>query len=260
MSLFNSMQTAVSGVSAHSTYLDVVATNIANVNTTGYKASTTQFETMLGAQDISNYHMAGVQAAARPGVANQGSITSTTSTTDLAVSGNGFFVVQGADGETAMTRAGSFVPNASGTLINTAGYALMGYSAQGGGALAPVTVPSGATSVTIATDGTLSAFNAAGASVASLRIPLANVISPENLTARDLNVYQANDDSGAMTVGTAKTGNLGSINSSSLESSTVDLATELTNMIKAQRGYEENSKVLSTSSDMLSKLFDAASG
>ena len=260
MSLFNSMQTAVSGVSAHSTYLDVIGTNIANVNTTGYKASTTQFETMLGAEPLSNYHMAGVAASARPGVTNQGSIASTTSTTDLAVSGNGFFVVQGPDGASAMTRAGSFVPNASGTLINTAGYTLMGYSGQGGGALQPVTVPTGATSVTVATDGTLSAVDATGASTTIARIPLANVISPENLTARDGNVYLANDDSGAMTVGTAKTVGLGSINSSSLESSTVDLATELTNMIKAQRGYEENSKVLSTSSDMLSKLFDAASG
>ncbi|MCW6510834.1 flagellar hook basal-body protein [Lichenifustis flavocetrariae] len=260
MSLFNSLQTAVSGVSAHSTYLDVIGTNIANVNTTGYKGSTTQFATMLGAQDLSNYHMAGVHASARPGVANQGSITSTTSTTDLAISGNGFFVVKGPNGDSAMTRAGSFVPNASGTLINTAGYTLMGYSGQDGGALAPVTVPIGATSVTVAADGALSATNAAGASISLARIPLANVISPENLTAVDGNVYLANDDSGAMTVGTAKTGSLGSIESSSLESSTVDLATQLTNMIKAQQGYEENSKVMSTSSDMLSKLFDAASG
>ena len=102
--------------------------------------------------------------------------------------------------------------------------------------------------------GTVSTVYTSGASVATYRIPLATVQSPDNLTSLAGNVYQANTDSGAMLIGIPLTGKLGEIESNSLEESTVDIATELTAMIAAQRSYQANSQVLQTSSDLLGTL------
>ena len=119
--------------------------------------------------------------------------------------------------------------------------------------------PSKLDHVTIGTDGTVTSVYANGVSEATYRIPLADVPSPDSLTSLTGNVYQANIASGNMTIGTATTGSLGEIDSGNLENSTVDLATELTSMISAQRSYEANSKVIQTSSDLL-KVVDQLTG
>ena len=260
MSLFGGLQTSVMGVTAQSNRLNTIGQNIANVNTTGYKAGSVEFESMLGdaktlgaGNPVSNFNGAGVGSTLRLNASNQGTITSTTTSTNLAVSGTGHFVVKRSDGTTAMTRAGAFTREADGTLVNTAGDTLMGYGA-GGTSLTPVIVPSNNTVVTVATDGTMSFTSPAGVTTTPYSIPLAKVRSPENLTALTADDYVANDDSGAMTVAKAGTTGLGTVQGSSLESSTTDLATELSNMIVTQRGYEANSKVMSATSDMLSKL------
>jgi flagellar hook protein FlgE len=112
--------------------------------------------------------------------------------------------------------------------------------------------PSKLDHITIGKDGTVTAVYANGITKPTYRIPLAQVESPDNLTTISGDAYQVNSDSGDMVIGTANAGGLGEIDSSSLEGSTVDLATELTSMISAQRGYEANSKVLQTTSDLLS--------
>ncbi len=132
MSLFGTLNTGVSGMAAQANMLSTIGDNIANSSTTGYKRATVDFETMLGNQTNSDYTSGGVQSKVRYGIADQGTLTSTTSVTDLAIKGNGFFVVQSSGGATALTRAGSFVADSSGDLVNTAGYKLMGYNLTDG--------------------------------------------------------------------------------------------------------------------------------
>ncbi len=132
MSLFGTLNTGVSGMTAQASMLSTIGDNIANSSTTGYKSASVAFQTMLGNQTASDYTSGGVQTNINYNISDQGTLTSTTSATDLAVKGSGFFVVQGAGGTTALTRAGSFVTDSSGDLINTAGYKLMGYSLTDG--------------------------------------------------------------------------------------------------------------------------------
>ena len=119
--------------------------------------------------------------------------------------------------------------------------------------------PSKLDHVTIGSDGTVTSVYANGVQANTYRIPLADVPSEDNLTQLSGNVYEPNVSSGGMTIGTAGAGSFGKIDSSSLENSTVDLATELTDMISAQRSYEANSKVIQASSDLL-KLVDQLNG
>ena len=114
--------------------------------------------------------------------------------------------------------------------------------------------PSGVTGVSIASDGTLTFNYANGSSTAAYDIPLANVASPDNLTSVNGDAFLPSAESGPVYLGTAGGAGFGSIESSSLESSTVDLATELTEMIQAQSAYEANSKVFQTGADILDVL------
>lgn len=131
MSLFGSMRTAASGMNAQASRLATVSDNIANVNTTGYKQAEAEFETLLGNKGSTEYLSGGVITDVRQLTSQQGALRSTSSTTDLAISGNGFFVVSNDAGANYLTRAGSFVPDSSGNLVNTAGYKLMGYPLNG---------------------------------------------------------------------------------------------------------------------------------
>lgn len=129
------MRTSVSGMLAQADRLAVVSDNIANVGTTGYKRGDTEFSTLVTRSGAVEYESGAVRTIERRAVSSQGPIQSTSSTTDLAISGNGFFVVTGPLGEIMLTRAGNFVPNEQGELVNAAGYKLMGYSldSTGGG-------------------------------------------------------------------------------------------------------------------------------
>lgn len=131
MSLFGSMRTAASGMNAQASRLATVSDNIANVNTTGYKQASAEFETMLGQASQMDYTSGGVITSVRQLTSEQGALRGTGNATDLAISGNGFFVVSNDAGANFLTRAGSFVPDAKGNLVNTAGYKLMGYPLDG---------------------------------------------------------------------------------------------------------------------------------
>jgi len=414
MGLYGVMTTSVSGMSVQSDRMGTVADNIANVDTTGYKTASTEFATLVAEGRVLEYVPGSVSTIARRGVSEQGDMTYTKSPTDLAVSGNGFFMVQSSAGTPYLTRAGSFVPNSEGELVNAAGFKLLGYSLLGGdlssiinspaglevvgsanlgmkavpsttgafqvnlpagaavtatadlpganaatseyagktslvtydnlgnevvldiysaktaantwqvavydhskasasggfpytgaalttstltfdgttGQLAStspsslsVTVPNGAaltlnlTNTTqlagdytpqkatangnapaavdrleISKGGIVTAIYADGSRVDAYKIPLANVASPDNLTAISGNVFATSKSSGDLQLGTANTGSLGQVVSGALEKSTVDLASELTEMVEAQRSYTANSKVFQTGAQLLDVL------
>ncbi|WKW50645.1 flagellar hook protein FlgE [Rhodomicrobium lacus] len=127
MSLYGLINTSAAGMAAQSTALSTVADNIANVSTTGYKRSTTEFSTLVTSSGSGDYQSGGVDTDVRTAIGSQSGTTSTTSATDLAVNGNGFFIVSGPNGTPVLTRAGAFEQQADGTLKNAAGYTLLGY-------------------------------------------------------------------------------------------------------------------------------------
>lgn len=127
MSLYGVLRTGVAGLSVQASKLGTVADNIANANTTGYKRSSVEFSTLVIGEKLDNYNPGGVTSNVRSHVTQQGGLLQTTSATDLAIEGNGFFVVNDMDGRPFLTRAGAFVPDGNGRLINAGGYTLMGY-------------------------------------------------------------------------------------------------------------------------------------
>jgi flagellar hook protein FlgE len=127
MSLYGTMRTGVSGMNAQANRLSTVADNIANANTTGYKKAGTQFSSLILPTTGGAYNSGGVNTDVRYSISSQGTFTYTTSATDLAINGKGFFIVQGSDGVEYMTRAGAFTPMSDGSLQNSSGFKLMGY-------------------------------------------------------------------------------------------------------------------------------------
>ncbi len=406
MSILN---TAVSGMQGNTNWLTTIAQNVANANTPGYKNVETYFSSLVAAAQNSQVQYDGVTTSTRALNGLQGQVQQTTTTTDLAVQGTGYFIVSDSNNNIFLTRDGSFVPDAAGDLVNSAGYFLLGSpagqsgvtlnslsglvrinvsnaadtsvpstaatmvanlpsaaptvagalpsannaasqytketslvaydnlgashtinfyfsktgsntwevdafdsanAATGGGfpyssgplatqtltfdpnsgaitsgSPLALTVPGGQTltvdlsqttqlaanfsvpstningsapgtisGVNIAQDGTLSFEYDNGFTAPAYKIPLAKVASPDNLSSVLGDAFRTNPQSGAPQVGVAGSGGLGAINSSSLEGSTVDLATELTNMVQAQSSYEANSKVFQAGAKILDVL------
>jgi flagellar hook protein FlgE len=419
MSLFGTMKTAVSGMNAQSNKLGTVGDNIANSSTTGYKSASTAFSSLVLSSSGGNYNSGGVDTKVRYSISQQGAAIATQSSSDLAINGDGFFVVQDTAGNVFLTRSGSFTADDNGNLVNSAGFTLLGYQYTGTtpttvinsyDGLVPVNVsangmtatpstsgsltgnlsdsapivpaanlpsdkdatvvvdqistlktsvtgydslgneikydfyfsktadnewqvnvydaanasPNGSfpysadplvtetmgfdedtkkfdlssvdivddvnktninidisgmtqfaatnstmeqgkvngnpaeqvQSISITADGTVYATYAKSSARALFQIPLADVASPDNLAVLSGNVFQTSADSGVVTLGFAGQTGFGSINSKQLESSNVDIATELTEMIQAQRSYTANSKVFQTGSDLMDVLIN----
>lgn len=415
MGLYSTMRTSASGMAAQANRLGAVSDNIANSSTTGYKRASMEFASLVLDSGGTEYVSGSVESHTRYAISEQGSRNFTTSATDLAIKGSGFFVVTSESGQTFLTRAGSFVPNGVGELVNAAGFKLMGYSLNGGppsvvangtaglevvsiktlalqanpstggkfnvnlpvnaptvvaanlpsanaataefsgktslvaydnlgnqitldvysanlgggnwevsvfnhanaaagggfpytgGALATQTlnfnmsngqlttaspksitvpVPNGASLVLdmsgssqlaadytlldatvvngnapsevdrieIADDGTLYAVFESGTRIATYKIPLANVASPDNMQPLAGTVFVPTADSGEIQIGFPGESGFGTMVSGALEQSTVDLASELTTMIEAERNYTANSKVFQTGSELMEVL------
>ena len=412
MGLYSTMRTSVSGMAAQANRLGGVSDNIANSNTPGYKRASIDFSTLVLQSGGQEYTSGSVQSETRYKISEQGALTFTTSNTDLAIKGDGFFVVQNSDGQIFLTRAGSFQRDGAGNLINAAGFKLMGVNVVGGqgpiangtagltavnlGGFATlqsnpttsgklfVNFPSNATvptdlpssnlatssfsgksslvvydnlgnqvtldiyaatsgpgtwevtaynradanlatsgfpyanpplttqgftfdstghfasgsptslSIAVPNGGTMTldmsqstqlatpytVFNATangnapsevdhveidaagkgfavfknGARMEAFDVPLAKVPSPDNLVPRTGNVYSVSSNSGDILVGTPGAGGFGLLVPGALEQSTVDLASELTMMIKSQRNYTANSKVFQTGAELLDVL------
>jgi len=413
MGIYSMMRTSASGMAAQANRLGTVADNIANASTTGYKRASTEFSSLILESGTAEYVSGSVESRIRHAIAEQGSFRFTTSSTDLAVKGSGFFVVSDGGGQSFLTRAGSFVRDAEGSLVNAAGFKLMGYDLSGGtpsivtngtagldpvnigsfalqaspsalgqlslnlpataavvvaanlpsanaataaytgktsliaydnvgsevtldvyatkkatgsweiaafdhataaaggsfpytsGPLASTTftfdatgqlavasptslsltipngaaftldmsqtsqlatdytvlnaavdgnAPSGVQGVEISDDGVLYAVFENGSRMATYRIPLATVPSPDNLEALAGNVYRVGVDAGDINIGFAGTSGFGTMVMSALEQSTVDLASELTTMIESERSYTANSKVFQTGAELMDVL------
>ena len=416
MSLYGVLRTGVSGMNAQSTKLGTIADNIANTGTTGYKAASTQFSALLLDSSENAYNSGAVSTQIRHAISAQGSLTYTTSPTDMAIQGDGFLIVSDPNGQPFLTRAGSFTTDArTGNLVNTGGFTLMAYALDDGnpnavlngvGNLSPVNMtdknlkakasdsgvfsvnlpaaatvnaadtpadnlgtsnytvkssivaydkignaitldvymtktaaspaawevavynqadapaaggfpytgagllasqtltfdsegmlsgsgtlsipvpngdalaldfsgttqlataytplnvqingnaPSAVSGVEIDKDGTVYASYENGSRVAAYRIPFSTVASPDNLKPIPGDAFAITTESGDMQIGFPTEGGRGSLVSGSLEQSNVDMASELTDMIVAQRDYTANSKVVQTSSDLLDVLMN----
>lgn len=199
MSLYSIMRTSVSGMSAQSNRLATVADNVANVSTIGYKRASTEFSSLLLATSPGDYASGSVLTHIRRAIGEQGALMNTTSTTDLAISGNGYFVVTDSNGRPYLSRAGSFVPNADGVLVNAAGFQLMGYPLNGANSTVTVNGYKGMQPVSLAdlklaakpsTEGIFTAnLPSEAAIVAAANLPSANGASAQYTAKSSLVTY-----------------------------------------------------------------------
>ncbi len=163
------MRTGGSGMNAQANRLGTVAENIANANTTGYKRASTEFSSLILPTSNGSYNSGGVETNVRYSISEQGPTTYTTSGTDMAINGGGFFIVEGANGSNFLTRAGAFTQNGDGDLVNSAGYTLMGYEYKAG--VDPTVVVNGfdgLTKVNLASDGLVAKGSTKGSMGATL--------------------------------------------------------------------------------------------
>jgi flagellar basal-body rod protein FlgG len=250
---------AKTGLDAQDTRMSVISNNIANVNTTGFKASRGVFQDLLyqnvrqvGAQSTQNtqyptgmYLGTGVQILSTEKLYTQGSLNATGNSFDLAIQGNGFFQVLQPDGTIGYTRDGSFQLNSQGQVVTSAGYLLQ----------PPISVPTGATSVTVGTDGIVTAQIAGNAAPTTIgAVQLASFINTPGLAPIGGNLLTESAASGPAQVGTPGVTGLGTISQGNLEGSNVNVVSELVNMIETQRAYEMNSKSIETTDQMLNYL------
>jgi flagellar hook protein FlgE len=185
MSIFGSMRTAVSGMNAQANQLSTVSDNIANSATTGYKSASTSFSSLVLPSTAGTYNSGGVATSVQYAISQQGGLSYTSSTTDLAIQGNGFFVVQDSSGTPYLTRAGDFAPDANGNLVNAAGYTLMGYDANAGApsvvvngfdGMVPINVETQGLTAVASTSGEFSGNLNANADVATTGLPSDNTV------------------------------------------------------------------------------------
>ncbi len=258
--MIRALYTAASGMMAQEMNLDNVANNLANSSTTGFRRRRMQFEDLLyqnfimpgSAASQQTTQVAGLQiglgtrTAASEVIQLQGDFSQTGNPLDLTIQGQGFFQVLLPDGQTAYTRAGSFHLDAQGNLVT-----------QDGNPVQPaVTIPPGATSVTIAQDGTISVTltgQTAAQQVGSLQLALFN--NPGGLNSTGQNLFLATTASGDPIIGTpGGSEGLGSIEQGMLEQSNVSVVDEFVQMIVAQRSYEANSRVVNAADQMLQDI------
>ncbi|HEY4904167.1 MAG TPA: flagellar basal-body rod protein FlgG [Candidatus Sulfotelmatobacter sp.] len=258
--MIRALYTAASGMAAQELNLDNIANNLSNSSTTGFRSRRLQFEDLIyqtlimpgAAATQQTTVVAGLQvglgtrSAASEVIQLQGDFTQTGSPLDLTIQGQGFFQVLLPNGQTAYTRDGSFHTDPSGNLVT-----------QDGDALQPaITIPTGATSVTVGSDGTVSVTQAgqtAAQQVGTIQLALFN--NPGGLNSTGSNLFLATTASGDPVVGTAGgTEGLGSIVQGMLEQSNVSVVDEFVNMIVAQRSYEANSRVVNAADQMLQTI------
>ncbi len=257
--MIRSLWIARTGLDAQQTSLDVIANNLANVSTNGFKRARPVFEDLLyqtlrqpGAQSSQSTQIpSGLQlgTGARPvstaRIHTQGSLQQTGNDLDVAINGAGFLQVLLPDGTTAYTRDGSLQKDNQGQLVTSSGYPIQ----------PSVTIPSDALTVTISSDGVVSVTQAGSSAVTQVgTLQVATFINVGGLQSIGENLLLETASSGAPTPSTPGSNGAGSLNQRYVETSNVNVAEELVSMIQTQRAYEMNSKVVSTSDQMLSRL------
>jgi flagellar basal-body rod protein FlgG len=257
--MIRSLWIAKTGLEAQQTQMDVIANNLANVSTNGFKRQRAVFEDLLyqtlrqpGAQSSQQTEVpsglqigTGVQPVATERIFTQGNIQQTGNALDVAINGNGFFQVLLPDGTTAYTRDGSFQLNSQNQLVTSSGYQIQ----------PAITLPSNVTSITISKDGIVSVTQAASSTPTQVgQMQLANFVNTGGLLSRGENLYQETASSGPPQPNAPGANGAGLLNQTYVETSNVNVAEELVNMIQTQRAYEMNSKAVQTSDQMLQRL------
>ncbi len=262
--MIKALYSAASGMSAEQLNVDTIANNLANANTTAYKARRTQFQDLYY-QNVSQPGTASGQQTTiptglqvglgtKPGaneiLFQQGSFAETDNPLDLTISGNGFFQIQQPSGQLAYTRDGSFQLNQNGNIVTSDGYLL----------IPNITIPPTAQGITIATDGTVS-YTQPGNTATQLagQIQLATFQNPAGMNGIGSNLYLPTDASGTAVVGApGSTTGAGTIMQGYQEQSNVSVVNEFINLIAAQRGYEANSKVVKAADEMYQQVNNIA--
>jgi len=254
-----SLYIAKTGLDAQQTNMDVIANNLANVSTNGFKRQRAVFEDLLyqtvrqpGAQSSEQTNLpsglqigTGVRPVSTERLFSQGNLSQTSNSKDIAVKGEGFFQVQLPDGTTAYTRDGSFQVDQNGQLVTSSGYQV----------IPAITVPANALSMTVGRDGIVSVTTQGQTAAQQVgQLTLSTFINNSGLESLGEILYQETQSSGAPTESTPGLNGAGLLYQGYVETSNVNVAEELVNMIQTQRAYEINSKAVSTSDEMLQKL------
>lgn len=247
---------AKTGLDAQQTRMSVISNNLANVNTTGFKQDRAVFEDLLyqtmrqpGAQSSTSTQLpsglmvgTGVRTVATEKLHTQGNIQQTQNALDVAIQGRGFFQVLMPDGTISYTRDGTFQLDSTGQVVMSNGYQL-----EPG-----ITIPEDAQSITIGSDGTVSVLSAGDSDPTIVgNLDLADFVNPTGLQPVGENLFKETAASGPPIIGTPGLDGFGTTVGGALETSNVNVVTELINMIETQRAYEMNSKAISTSDQML---------
>jgi len=254
--MIQSLYTASTGMLSQQLQIDTTANNIANVNTIGFKKSRAEFADLM--YKVSKYagtatsdttqSPTGIETGlgARPTavsrVFSEGSLKQTNNQLDLAITGQGQFKLELPDGTEVYSRNGAFKLDQNGSIVNADGYAIV----------PQIVVPEDATNISIGTDGTVSVVQA-GQTQATIigQIQLTNFINPAGLHALGDNLYIETDASGPPIDDIPGQNGLGVLRQGFVELSNVELVEELTDLITGQRAYDANSKVITTSDEML---------
>ncbi len=257
--MIRSLWISKTGLDAQQTQMDVIANNLANVSTSGFKRSRAVFEDLLyqnirqpGAQSSQQTQLpsglqlgTGVRPVATERIFTQGNLQQTSNDKDVAIQGAGFFQVLLPDGTTAYTRDGSFQVDSQGQLVTASGFPVQ----------PAITIPATAQALTIARDGTVSVTTAGSAAATQVgSIQLATFINPAGLQAKGENLYVETGASGNAGTNAPGANGAGILSQGYVETSNVNVVEELVNMIQTQRAYEINSKAITTSDQMLQKL------
>ena len=250
------MHIARTGLDAQDTRMRVISNNLANVNTTGFKRDRAAFETLAyqvvtapGAQSTQETKYAtglnlgtGVRVQGTARIDTQGSLNTTGNSLDMALDGDGYFQVQLPGGELGYTRAGNFSRSPEGLLVTSEGYQVM----------PGITVPEGATAITIGTDGTVSATIPGQSESQQLgQIQVASFPNAAGLQNTGDNYLRETGASGTANLGIPGQDGRGRVRQGMLEASNVNVVEELVDMIETQRAYEVNSKMISATDEML---------
>ncbi|MGL1931430.1 MAG: flagellar basal-body rod protein FlgG [Desulfotalea sp.] len=261
--MYRSLWTGTTGMQAQQLNLDVIANNLANVNTTGFKKSNVDFQDLLyqnmkvpGTQTSPDTQSPtgiliglGVKPAAVTKVFTQGDLIQTENDLDVAIEGRGFFQIEQPDGNIAYTRAGAFKRDSDGRMTSSDGYPLV----------PGITIPDGVTQITIGQSGIVSViFDDAADLVEVGTIELVGFTNPAGLSAIGQNLFEETAASGTATIGTPGDEGYGLLIQKYLEGSNVNIVEEMTNMITTQRAYEINSKTIKTSDEMMQTTNDLA--
>ncbi len=250
-----SLFTGATGMTAQQMSLDVIANNLANVNTTAFKRSRTDFQDLLyqtirapGAISAQGLEIpSGIQLGSGVGVISvtkqfeQGPFVESGNTLDVAIEGDGFFQITLPDGEIAYTRDGSFQINRDGTIVTADGFALE----------PEISLPEDAINTTIGTDGTVTVTLSDGTTDELGQIELARFINPAGLLSQGRNLFRQSESSGDPILSNPGEEGAGTLRQGFLEASNVSVVNEIVQLIITQRAFEVNSTVISASDQML---------